>query len=52
MTSKSVRGVKLVMGPSGKVTLRRVKTFMAGKKERDAARKAAVWAKKKPRPTE
>lgn len=49
MTTKNVRGVKIVMGPNGKPTLKRVRPFMAGKKERDAARKAAAWAKKNPR---
>jgi len=48
MTTKSVRGIKIVMGKNGKPTLKRIRTFMAGKKERDAARKAAAWAKKNP----
>lgn len=52
MTTKSVRGVKLVMGPNGKPTLKRVRPFMARKKENDAARLAKRWEAKKKPPTE
>ena len=48
MTTKSVRGVKLVMGPNGKPTLKRVRPFMAGAKNRKAARLEKAWQKKKP----
>ena len=46
MTTKPVRNVKVVIGKNGKPTLKRTRPFMAGKKDRDAARKADAWAKK------
>ena len=43
MTTKPVTGIKIKDGK-----LVRVRPFMARKKENDAARKAAAWAKKRP----
>jgi hypothetical protein len=43
MTTKNVRGVKIVMGPNGKPTLKRVRPFMAGAKSRKAARLEKAW---------
>ncbi len=44
MSTKPVTGIKIKDGK-----LVRVRPFMARKKENDAARKAAAWAKKNPR---
>jgi hypothetical protein len=48
MTTKSVRNVKLVIGKDGKTRLAKVRTYMAGNREKKAAREAAAWQKKTP----
>ena len=39
----NVRNVKLVIGKNGKPTLKRVRPFMAGAKNRNAARLEKAW---------